>query len=263
MNKKIINIVCEQFSSNIFKMRSITDKQCIFEYYNTYSYSGAKLEFLYIPTLGEVENDLARGMIYLGIIAIDSNKVVAMQEIFQLDLFQGICESSIGFPTFAFFPPKWDTDLSDKYFAISGVYVDEKYRKQGLASALLNASMEIAKLAGAHGIYGDPNYLNHISQRVISKQFDIIGFTDGVTNGPENEQSIYVTYYHSMITKTPPVISILLNTDGFNAVEERDAMIRKFNSVGKLSKYEFTWKDGKNIVYVLDDFVVKNAISLN
>jgi GNAT superfamily N-acetyltransferase len=239
-------------------MQSITDKQIIFNYYQTFNNSGESREFLYVPTLSEVEYDLSKGMIYLGITALDSNRVVAMQEMFELNL-PGHYDCNSGFPTFAFFPPKWDLDLSAKYFAVSGVYVDKQHRRQGLALLLLEASIKIAQADDAHGIYGDPNYLNYISQRVISKQFDIIGFTDGVTSGPRNEQSVYVTYYHSLQTKAPQTKKLYLNSNDLSAIEERDYMLQNFENIGNLTKHEFPWKDGKNIVYVLDDCVVKSC----
>lgn len=208
-----------------------------------------------------MNDDLERGMVYLGVIKNESQKIIGMQEIFLLHIPNGNTKQHIWYPdrfaTFAFQPPKWDRDLSDKYFAVSGVCVDETYRKRGLATRMLNASIEIVKEHGARGVYGDPNYLNIVSQRVISKYFDIIGFTDGITSGTENEQSIYITYYHSFFDNLPPSNVFDVNIEGYPLIEARNILLNRFLAIGKLSKYDLAYKDGKNVVYVLDDCIVR------
>jgi len=124
---------------------------------------------------------------------------------------------------------------------------------------MLNASIEIVKGEDARGVYEDPNYLNSKSQSVISKQFDIIGFTDGITSGPENEQILYLSYYHSLKSTPLSRCDIQVDFGGRDKDVSLDAMLRAFQNVGQLSKYKLAYNGEVKLVYVLNDKVVRKT----
>ena len=82
MREAIINDVCQE-NSDCFTMHNITDAYAISDYYQSYIRNGGNPEFLYIPQLDEVKDELNRGMLYLGILD-DKQQIVAMQEFFLL-----------------------------------------------------------------------------------------------------------------------------------------------------------------------------------
>ena len=255
MRKAIVNDVCLKHS-DYFIMQNITDAYAISDYYQSYIRNGGNPEFLYIPQLDEVNDELNRGMLYLGILD-EKQQIVAMQEFFQLAILKSGERKRPVFPdrfaSFAFHPPMWDYDPHADYYAVSGIYVDPNYRRMGLATRLLDASIAIAERFGARGIYGDPNYLNLGSQWVISQKFDLIGCTDGVTAGPENEKSIYLTYYHSFFSE-PPHAQYQGNVpSNMNLLEVKDTLLNILSLNKPMSKYDFPYGDGRNHVYVFNE----------
>lgn len=171
--------ICDSFNKGItdFKLETCNDAGKLADFYKTYD--GPK-EFLYIAPKDEIEEALKNGAIYF--VVKNGDQIVGVAKATKLNL------------PYPFFCVPASMDSSKDYWGLSGLYVHKAFRGKGLSSVLLKASTALAQKCAANGIYADFDYRNVKSMRLVSKYYNLLGYTDGRCGSPD-EATIYTTFF--------------------------------------------------------------------
>lgn len=239
MNKDVLKNafrLCNKFNNNKrgFLLKVCKNSNFISKFYSTYD--GIK-EFLYIPSLDEIKNNISNGSIYLCIIY--GKKVAGIVKVSKLNL-----------PHPFFSPPK-SMDSSKDYWGVSGLYIHKNFRGKKLANVLIKASTILAKMCGSAGVYADFDYRNVASMKVISKFYNFFGYTDG-RNGAVDEATIYTTFFKSFSSAFETkagAININLDNNANLALKELN---RVMQLIGPDSETRVEYGGGYNIIKCFD-----------
>lgn len=229
------NELCENFNSSDIdlKLNIVKDPTKIFEFYK--SYNGIK-EFLYIAPKDEIQDAIESGSIFLGVYLKDElGGIVKLAQVKQ---------------PYPFFRAPKTMPQNGIYYGCSGLYVHEKFRGKGMSSILLDASTKLAEMSGASGIYADFDYRNIASMNLISKRYDLIGFTDG-RNGSPDEATIYSTFFKDFTNCGENVSGLDICFDS-SFDHARDTLEKTMQEVGKSSIYRVDYCGGYNEIACFD-----------
>ena len=240
MNKMLIREnakkICNNFNSveGKFKLRICDNPKALADFYNTYN---GVTEFLYVAPEQEISEAIDNGAIFYGIIHED--EIAGVAKISQLEL---------PYPFFSV-PKNMDKELD--YWGLSGLYVHEKFRGKKLSTILLNAGTSLAQECGGAGIYADFDYRNVNSMRLISKYYNLLGYTDG-RNGSPDEATIYTTFFKdfSGMSKNGGVLIVDFNDCDFS--QARQSLDYTMSKIGNSSINKVNYCDGYNEIVCFD-----------
>lgn len=215
------------------------------------SYDG-KTEFLYIPSLNEIQDviKLHKGCFYG--MQDKNGKIVSVMKLEKLQL-----------PSPFFVPPSYE-QTEGKFLGLSGLLVSKDYRKQGIARAMVTTALESLSQGYYKGIYADCDYRNIASFSTLSSFLNFIGYADG-RNGEEGEKTIYTTFYLSF-TEKEKYMTPNLNLDFSkctNLEEVNQILQKRMSNLGNFSTHTVPYGQGYNLLHVFDKPIRQETISLS
>ena len=234
---KNANAICDNFNqgqSNV-KLEICTDAELIANFYKTYD--GIK-EFLYIPPLAEVQETIANGNAVYYVIKYDG----------QLAGVAKAGKLSLPYPFFC--TPK-SMDPKKDYWGLSGLYIHKAFQGKKLSTVLLKASTSLAEVCRAEGIYADFDYRNLASMQLISKYYDLLGYTDG-RNGSPDEATIYTTFYKNFSNTSEKAGNLNIYFEELKADNARDTLDCVMEGIGTSTINVVPYCGGYNEVVCFD-----------
>ncbi len=217
------------------KLKIGTDAELLSNFYKTYV--GPK-EFLYIAPKDEIEENLKNNAYY--ICCYVNGQLAGIVKVAKLSL------------PYPFFVPPKNCSTNQEFWGLSGLYVHKRFRGLHLSTTLLKAGTRLAQKCGACGIYADFDYRNVNSMRLISKYFNLIGYTDG-RNGSPDEATIYTTFFKNFTNKEHRKSGYAIDFNNTNCESARNLLDKIMNSIGKYSVNCVPYCSGYNIVVCFDD----------
>lgn len=171
--------ICKNFNSgeSNIKLKICTNPKILANFYNTYK--GVK-EFLYIAPKEEINQALKQGAVFFCVIC--DNKLAGVAKAAKLML------------PYPFFCIPKEMDKQSDYWGLSGLYVHSDFQGRKFSTILLKAATTLAQMCHAAGIYADFDYRNIASMRLVSKYYNMLGYTDG-RNGSPDESTLYTTFF--------------------------------------------------------------------
>jgi len=222
----------------------LKDPVKIYEMYRNYNENE---KFLYVATKDEIEEAVKTNAIYVGAVNKE-DKILGLAKL-----------SKLSIPEPFFVPPTFEK--GENFYGESGLYVDCAYRNMSVAKLLTQTLMETAKESEATGIYGDFDYRNVMSGKVFIKYFDMIGCTDG-TQGSEQENTTYLTFYKSFKTEPSFVESIDLDMRQKTPQEATIEVVKKLGNISDMTRTDVSYCGGFNSVYSTNDYVSFGKINI-
>lgn len=222
------------------------------EIHNLYQSYDGKAEFLYIPSLNEIQDviKLHKGC-YYGM-QDKAGNIVSVMKLEKLQL-----------PSPFFVPPAYEKE-DGQFLGLSGLLVAKNYRKQGIARTMITNALNSLVQGNYKGIYADCDYRNVASFSTLSSFLNFAGYADG-RNGAEGEKTIYTTFYLSFNKKDQMVIPNLnLDFTKCKDLEEVNHLLqRKMATLGSFSTHKVNYADGYNLLHVFDEAIRQDTITLS
>lgn len=222
------------------------------EIHNLYQSYDGKAEFLYIPSLNEIQDviKLHKGC-YYGM-QDKAGNIVSVMKLEKLQL-----------PSPFFVPPAYEKE-DGQFLGLSGLLVAKNYRKQGIARTMITNALNSLFQGNYKGIYADCDYRNVASFSTLSSFLNFAGYADG-RNGAEGEKTIYTTFYLSFNKKDQMVIPNLnLDFTKCKDLEEVNHLLqRKMATLGSFSTHKVNYADGYNLLHVFDEAIRQDTITLS
>lgn len=222
------------------------------EIHNLYQSYDGKAEFLYIPSLNEIQDviKLHKGC-YYGM-QDKAGNIVSVMKLEKLQL-----------PSPFFVPPAYEKE-DGQFLGLSGLLVAKNYRKQGIARTMITNALNSLVQGNYKGIYADCDYRNVASFSTLSSFLNFAGYADG-RNGAEGEKTIYTTFYLSFNKKDQMVIPNLnLDFAKCKDLEEVNHLLqRKMATLGSFSTHKVNYADGYNLLHVFDEAIRQDTITLS
>lgn len=241
MIKKIIirekaKQICNNFNSGNsgFKLKICDNPKVVADFYNTYK---GVTEFLYIAPEQEIAEAIGNGAVFYCI--MNKNEMAGIAKISQFEL---------PYPFFCV-PKSMSKDLD--YWGLSGLYVSEKFRGKKLSTILLNAGTTLAQECNGAGIYADFDYRNVDSMRLISKYYNLLGYTDG-RNGSPDEATIYTTFFKDFTGVSKMGGSLSINFDNVGFDEARESLDKSMLQIGSTTVNKVKYANGYNEIVCFD-----------
>lgn len=240
MNKQIIkqnaNQICENFNSACgdIKLKVCTDAKKLFEFYKTYD--GIK-EFLYIAPEKEIDEAINSGAIFFGV--------------YYKNQLAGIAKSAKLTLPYPFFCVPKLMDKTKDYWGLSGLYIHKNFQGKKLSTILLKSATTLAKECNAMGIYADFDYRNVKSMRLVSKYYNMIGYTDG-RNGSPDEATIYTTFFKDFSGLEEVKDDLHMNFGESNCDSVRRIMDKTLLQIGAATLHIVNYCEGFNEVVCFD-----------
>lgn len=235
MNKAASEIT-KNFSNNgPIELAVCRDAKELSDFYKTYT---GPVEFLYIASEEEISDAIKCNAIYFTVKY--NHELVAVTKASKLE---------VPYPFFCV--PKNMNDKRD-YWGLSGLYVHEKCRGKKLSNILLKATTELANKCGAAGIYADFDYRNINSMRLISKHYDLLGYTDGRKGSPD-EATIYTTFFKDFTGKAKQEGDVFINFGDANFDKARSILDTTMDAIGDKSSTFIEYGRGENEIVCFDD----------
>lgn len=228
--------ICENFNKSNFEyeLAVSNDSKEIAEFYKTYN--GVK-EFLYIAPQEEIEEALQGGAIYF--VIKDNNKIAGIAKASKLNL------------PYPFFCVPKTMDKTKDYWGLSGLYVHQNYRGKKLSSVLLKASTSLAQISKANGIYADFDYRNIKSMQLLSKYYDLLGYTDG-RNGSPDEATIYTTFFKDFTNSGENISYLNIIFEQICAGNAKQTLDAVMENIGDVTTHIVNYCDGYNEIVCFD-----------
>lgn len=224
--------ICENFnqdSTNV-KLQVCKNSELLARFYKTYD--GVK-EFLYIAPEDEIAEAIQNGAVFFTVLY---NGQLA-----------GVAKASNLTLPYPFFCVPSTMDASGNYWGLSGLYIHKNFRGKKLSTILLKASTSLADLCKANGIYADFDYRNIASMQLVSKYYNLIGYTDG-RNGSPDEATIYTTFYKDFTNASQNGGDLSIVFEKLNLDSARLALDLAMKKVGKKNVNIVPYCDGYNEV---------------
>lgn len=234
MNKLASEIIRNFSSNGPIQLEICKDAKELNEFYNTYR---GPVEFLYIASEEEIRDAIRNNAVYFTVKY--DGELAGVTKASQLEL-----------PYPFFCVPKNMSDKRD-YWGFSGLYVHEKFRSKKLSTILLNATTELAGRCGAAGIYADFDYRNIKSMRLISKYYNLLGYTDG-RNGSPDEATIYTTFFKDFTGKSEKEGDIQIDFGEANFDDARRILDDTMKQIGDSSVNYVDYDRGYNEIVCFD-----------
>ena len=228
--------ICKNFNqgSQNVKLEVCNNAEELANFYKTYN--GIK-EFLYIAPNEEIEEAINNGAIYF-IVKCDGKLA-------------GVAKASSLQLPYPFFCVPSSMDASKDYWGLSGLYVHSAFRGKKLSTVLLKASTSLAELSNATGIYADFDYRNIASMQLVSKYYDLLGYTDG-RNGSPDEATIYTTFFKDLSNSSEKVENLTVSFKEINAENAREVLDLAMAEIGASSVNVVPYCEGYNEVVCFD-----------
>lgn len=240
MNKQIIkqkaNEICENFNhaNSDIKLNICTDAKSLAEFYKTYD---GIVEFLYIAPEAEIAEAINNGAVYFGV--------------YYKDQLAGVAKCSKLELPYPFFCVPQSMDKTKDYWGLSGLYIHKLYQGKKLSTVLLKASTNLAKECKANGIYADFDYRNVKSMRLVSKYYNMLGYTDG-RNGSPDEATIYTTFFKDFSGTEEHKSQLTLDFNNADCDYIRKTIDETMKQIGRSSTYIVAYCDGFNEIVCFD-----------
>ena len=228
--------ICHNFNqANLdIKLHVCKDAKEVAEFYKTYN---GVTEFLYIAPEDEIKDAIQKGAIFFGV--------------YYKGHLAGLAKASkLTLPYPFFCPPKSMMSL-DNFWGLSGLYVHENFRGKKLSTILLKASTSLAEACNATGIYADFDYRNIASMRLVSKYYNLLGYTDG-RNGSPDEATIYTTFFKAFTNSVEDVSSISITFDKLTCDTARKTLDSAMANVGNSTIHVVNYCEGFNEIVCFD-----------
>ncbi len=214
------------------------------------SYDG-KAEFLYIPSLDEIQDviKLHKGCFYG--MQDKTGKIVSIMKLEKLQL-----------PSPFFVPPAYEQP-EGVFLGLSGLLVAKDYRKQGIARTMVTTALTSLSQGNYKGIYADCDYRNIASFSTLSSFLNFVGYADG-RNGEEGEKTIYTTFYLSFAKhKKNNIQTIDFDFSSCTDLEAVNQVLQsKMKKLGCFSTHTVPYGQGYNLLHVFDNQICQEAIAL-
>lgn len=228
--------ICDNFNNanTEVKLEVCKDAEELAKFYKTYD--GIK-EFLYIAPKEEIEGAIKDGAVYF---VVKYNGQLA-----------GVAKASkLGLP-YPFFCAPHTMDSSKDYWGLSGLYVHKAFRGKKLSTILLKASTSLAELCKANGIYADFDYRNIASMQLVSKYYDLLGYTDGRKGSPD-EATIYTTFFKDFTNSSEKVDNLNIFFEQLYAGNVRQTLDVVMENIGTSSIHIVPYYEGYNEIVCFD-----------
>lgn len=228
--------ICKNFNggNSNFKLAVCKDSNKLSDFYKTYD--GVK-EFLYIAPQDEIEDAINNGAIYF-VVKCD-NEIAGVAKASKLSL------------PYPFFCVPKTMDSTKDYWGLSGLYVHKNYRGKKLSTVLLKASTALAEMCKANGIYADFDYRNIASMRLVSKYYDLLGYTDGREGSPD-EATIYTTFFKDFTGSAEKISCLNIMFDQVCAGHARDTLDVVMENIGSATTHIVPYCEGYNEIVCFD-----------
>ena len=230
------NKICDNFnsSSTNIKLEVCDNAEMLAKFYKTYD--GIK-EFLYIAPQEEIQEAINNGAVFL--VCKCDGQLAGVAKASSLDL------------PYPFFCVPSSMDSSKDYWGLSGLYVHKAFRGKRLSTILLKASTSLAQLCNANGIYADFDYRNIASMQLVSKYYNLLGYTDGRKGSPD-EATIYTTFFKDFSNSSEMISELNITFDKINAEIARQTLDCIMNKIGKSSVNVVPYCEGYNEIVCFD-----------
>ena len=234
-----------------FTVFTYEDTFKIHQLYN--SYRGENFaEFLYIPPKEEIhENITSDKACYFGAKSLDG-ELVGVAKIERL-----------GIPSPFFIPPKYEDKKTGRFFGLSGLLVNKRFRRQGIAKTVTTEALKALLKMGASGVYADCDFRNVASFSTLSSVFNFIGYADG-RKGADGEKTIYTTFYLSFGDHEKKEIpQTMLDLSFRRSMDDVPSLLQtQMYRMGPFSSYDVQYGGGHNELCVLDERIQTPNITL-
>lgn len=246
--------ICENFNqgqSNV-KLEIGTNAEEIARFYKTYD--GIK-EFLYIPPQDEVADAISSGDAIYFALKYDGQLA-------------GVAKASKLSLPYPFFCVPASMDSKKDYWGLSGLYVHKAFQGKKLSTILLKASTSLAEICNAQGIYADFDYRNIASMRLISKYYNLLGYTDGREGAPD-EATIYTMFFKDFSNSSEKAGNLNIYFEQLNAGNARQTLDCVMEGIGSSSINVVPYCGGHNEVvcfdkpYVFEQSNIKTAVDIS
>ncbi len=221
------------------------------EIHNLYQSYEGKTEFLYIPSLDEIQDviKLHKGC-YYGM-QDKTGKIVSVMKLEKLQL-----------PSPFFIPPAYE-QAAGKFLGLSGLLVSKEYRKQGIARTMVTTALESLSQGNYNGIYADCDYRNVASFSTLSSFLNFVGYADG-RNGEDGEKTIYTTFYLSFAEKEKNIFPTLcFDFSSCKDLESVNQILQsKMKNLGCFSTHKVNYGQGYNLLHIFDKPIRQESVSL-